>query len=53
MKHARSVTRHLGVHNAREHVVIAIAENDPEIRRRAIRPDVHAAHVHKMPGLRI
>src|SRR5271155_1534722 len=53
VKRARSVTGQPAVTIARQHVVIAVAKHDSEIRRRARGSDVHTADVSKMPGLRV
>ena len=53
VQRARSVVGYVAVHEAREHVVIAIAEYDTEIGRRAGRPDFDPADVNQMPGFRI
>jgi len=51
VKRARAVMGHFGVHKAREHVVIAIAEDHAEIRGRADRPDLHPADVNQISCL--
>src|SRR5271154_1345401 len=53
MQRARSVTGQLTVAIARQHMIIAVAKYDGEIRRRADVSDLHAADVRQMPGLRI
>ena len=49
MKRARSVVCDFGIDIAREHVVVAIAENDAEVGRRAAIADLHAADVNQVP----
>jgi hypothetical protein len=50
---AGSVMGHFAVHIAGKHVVVAIAENAAEIRRRANGSDLYAADVNQMPQRRV
>ena len=53
VQRAGPIMGHLAINVAREHVVVAIAENDAEIRRRANRSDLDTADVNQMPQLRV
>src|SRR5271155_2546587 len=53
VQHAGTVTGQAAVAIARQYMVVAVAEQDREIRRRAGRADIDAADMGEMPRIRV